>query len=245
MPRVPRRLGASGYMHVIVRGIGRQILFDERQDYLFFLSRLRRFCEETGVRLCAYCLMDNHVHLLLKDPENRAALLMKKLGVSYSYYFNKKHDRSGHLFQDRYLSEAIDTDAYFLTVLRYILNNPRKAGICATPEYEWNSYTAYGDPDSFVDTSLARELLGDRESYAAFIAQTNDDKCLEFERSARNDEWAATVLRECLGVESGLALQAFDRKARNDALRKLKERGLTVRQIERLTGLNRGVIQKS
>lgn len=245
MARQARQKSGSGYMHLIVRGIGKQVLFEEREDYLYYLSILERFCRDTGVKVCAYCLMENHVHLLVHDEAGKTPLLMKKLGVSYSYYFNKKYVRTGHLFQDRYLSEAVEDEAYLLVVFRYILNNPRKAGVCPADRYEWSSYNLYDDPAAFVDTALFRELIGDRKRYRRFIAGDNDDACLEYDAPKRDDEWAKNVIHKQLASESGTELQSCGRRERNEALRKLKEEGLSVRQIERLTGINRGIIQRA
>jgi len=245
MPRQARQRSESGYLHLIVRGIGKQILFEDRDDRLFFLSRLRRFCGETNVRVIAYCLMENHVHLLAYDEEHGTPLLMKKLGVSYSGYFNQKYERSGHLFQDRYLSEAIEDERYLLSVFRYILNNPQKAGLGSAFDYEWSSVSQYGAPDAFTDTSLLCELIGSREDYYAFLQVENDDVCMEYNSSSRNDEWAKEIIRKCVGTESGTAIQRYDRRRRDEVLRQLKAEGLSVRQLERLTGINRGVIQKA
>ena len=245
MPRQPRRSSGSGYMHLVVRGIGKQVLFEEREDFRFFLSKLEQFCRETGVKVCAYCLMDNHVHLLVHDEKANTPLLMKKLGVSYSRYYNRKYDRTGHLFQDRYLSEAVEDERYLMVVFRYILNNPKKAGICSAEDYQWSSYGKYDDHNSFVDTELLRELIGNGEQYRAFIAGDHDDVCMDLERPARDDEQALRIIRSCVSTKSGTSLQACNRKDRDDALRRLKDAGLTVRQIERLTGINRGIIQRA
>lgn len=245
MPRQARVIGESGYLHVIVRGIGKQLLFEDERDYLYFLKILARYSEETCVTINAYCLMENHVHLLVHDTNGKIALMMKKLGVSYSYYFNHKYERSGHLFQDRYRSEAIHDDAYLLTVFRYILNNPQKAGICRAEDYRWSSYHAYGKPDKLVSTSLLRELIGDDDAYAAFVAVRDDEECMEFSPVVKNDEWAQKVIRKKLHGESGTSLQREARSARDAALRELKEAGLSVRQLERLTGISRGIIQNA
>ena len=244
MPRQARTLSESGYMHLIVRGIGKQIMFEEAADYRKFLALLERFCKETEVKPCAYCLMDNHVHLLVCDPKGNTPLLMKKLGVSYALYFNRKYDRSGHLLQDRYLSETVDSDAYLLMVFRYILNNPRKAGICDARNYPWNSYTQYDLPEPWMELSLVRSLLGGLSEYEAFIDAVNDDQCLEYGKPRHDDAWALDVIRKCLEVDSGTTLQSYARKERNEALRTLKANGLTIRQIERLTGINRNIVQK-
>ncbi|MBQ3849619.1 MAG: transposase, partial [Clostridia bacterium] len=104
MSRQARRLSETGYFHVIVRGIGKQLLFEHDDDYRYYLMLLERYISQLSVSVCAYCLMENHVHLLLKDSKNELSLFMKKMGVSYSSYFNKKYDRTGHLFQDRFFS---------------------------------------------------------------------------------------------------------------------------------------------
>ena len=244
MPRQARQRNESGFLHLIVRGIGRQALFEEREDYHFFLAILARFSQETGVSVCAYCLMENHVHLLVRDDNEHVSLMMKKLGVSYSRYFNRKYKREGHLFQDRYLSEAIQDERYLLTVFRYILNNPRKAGLCSAADYEWSSYGSYDGSTGFVDTALLRELIGSAEHYAVFIAQPNEDQCLDLEMVRRDDDWARTVIQQKLGFQSGTELQSLDRLTRNDALRILLKEGLSIRQIERLTGISKGIIQK-
>ena len=245
MPRQARRLSGSGYMHLIVRGIGKQTLFEEASDDLFFLSRLERYSKETGVGICAYCLMENHVHLLVHAPEGSVPLLMKKLGVSYSRYYNRKYERSGHLFQDRYLSEAIEDESYLLEAFRYILKNPEKAGICGAGDYRWSSYRAYEDGSSFVETMLLRELIGGAAEYRAFISGEGGEPCMEYDGVKRDDAWARETLQKCLSIQSGTALQRLGKEDRNAALKLLKEKGLTVRQIERLTGINRGVIQRA
>jgi REP element-mobilizing transposase RayT len=85
--------------------------------------------------------MDNHVHLLINEGDDEIGKIMKRINISYSYYFNKKYGRIGHLFQDRFKSEGIDSDAYLLSVVRYIHNNPVKAGLVKNiEEYKWSSY---------------------------------------------------------------------------------------------------------
>ena len=88
LPRQARKLSESGYMHLIVQGIGRQIMFEEAADYQRFLSSLERFCGETEVKKLCLLPGGNHVHLLVCDPKGHTPLMMKKLGVSYSQCFN-------------------------------------------------------------------------------------------------------------------------------------------------------------
>lgn len=244
MARQARRFSLSGYLHVIIRGIGKQLLFEEPADNLFFLSVLRRFSRETKVTVCAYCLMDNHVHLLLHDTNMQIPVLMKKIGVRYSAYFNEKYERTGHLFQDRYRSEPVEDNGYLIRVFRYILKNPEKAGICKASDYRWSSYKLYGDNSSFVDTSDIEPLIGNEKAYESFMKEQEEDDCLEYRAVIHDDQWAVGVIHRLLDGKSGTTLQSYDRESRDKAIRSLKSAGLSVRQIERLTGINRGVIQR-
>ncbi len=242
MAEQQRRSSSTGFFHVVMRGNGKQILFEERADYRMFLHLLEEYSKETDVTVSAYCLMDNHVHLLICDKGNNMSVMMQKLGISYARYYNGKYERTGHLFQNRYRSEPVENELYLLTVFRYILNNPRKAGICPASAYEWSSYWLYQNDSSFVDTRLFRKMIGDKVQYRRFINAENEDECLEY--SNQGEEMAHRVMSSCLGCRSGTVLLSYDRAHRNEAIRKLRGHGLSVRQIERMTGISRSVIQR-
>ena len=140
MPRTARKIGNSGFYHIVARGIGKQIIFEEENDYLLFLGLLKKYLKEENAVLHAYCLMDNHFHLLLKIDSGMDRL-MKKISTAYVFYFNSKYERVGHLFQDRYRSIPVEDDPSLLSVVRYIHNNPAKAGICPANRYRWSSYS--------------------------------------------------------------------------------------------------------
>lgn len=244
MSRHARQVNDTGYYHVIVRGIGRQLLFEDVPDYRYYLLLLERYSNETDVTICAYCLMENHVHLLVRDAKGGLPMFMKKMGVSYAAYFNKKYDRTGHLFQDRYLSESVADDAYFLTVNRYILKNPQEAGICRYSDYPWSSYRLFDNKDSFVDTALLSSMLGGHERYDEFLSEDSSDICMEYYPSKLSDERAKEIIKKKLGAERGVILQKYDRKTRDAAVAELSKAGLSERQIERLTGISRRIIHE-
>ena len=244
MARTARLKSESGYQHIIIRGIGKQILFEEDMDYKYFISLMRKYSEETKVRVCAYCLMDNHVHLLIHDTEDTISLFMKKLEVSYAGYYNHKYERTGYLFQDRYKNELVDDEIYFKTVLRYILQNPEKAGLQKTEKYRWSSFSSYYSGGTFLEDKLIREIFNSEEYFRDYVLTNTTDECLEFENK-KDDEWAKSILKNRFGLESGTIVQTYDRKSRDEILQKMKKAGLSIRQIERLTGLNRGIIQRA
>lgn len=141
MPRTAREKSSTGIYHVILRGNNRQKIFHTDEDYVAFLKRLREYRNQCGFRLYAYCLMDNHIHLLLEELDEPLELIMRRLCGSFVYWYNRRYDRVGHLFQDRFRSETVEDDQYLATVLRYIHRNPVKAGLCSDPVgFSWSSY---------------------------------------------------------------------------------------------------------
>ena len=246
MPRSARRRSKTGYLHLIIRGNNKQILFEDEEDRKFFIKRMGQYCRETEIRISAYCLMENHVHMLVNDQNGAVGTMMSRLDSSYARYYNDKYERCGHLFQGRYLSETVDDDKYLITVFRYILNNPRKAQICTAEEYRWSSYKAFFKENTSLDLGFIKALFRTGEAYREFIRADNEDECMEDRQETKYaDGKARGVLCECLGVRTGADLQKMERKERNEALRKLKEHGLSVRQIERLTGISRNIIQRA
>lgn len=248
MPRSARRKSSSGYLHLIVRGNNKQIIFEDDDDRKFFIKRMGMYCREAKIRISAYCLMENHVHMLVNDPQDAVGKMMNRLENCYARYYNGKYERCGHLFQGRYLSEPIENDLYLLTVFRYILNNPRKAGICPASQYRWSSYKAYFKEKTSMDLGFVKERFSTEEAYRSYIGTENDDACLEYDQKKNAgdaDAGAVVLIRECLGVSSGSEVQQWDKGRRNEALRLLKEKGLSIRQIERLTGISRNSVQRA
>ena len=245
MPRAARLKSEGGFYHIVNRGIGKQIIFEDDEDYERFLSTISRFQEEEKFSVLAYCLMDNHFHLLLRADDSPAQI-MKKISCSYAYYFNDKYGRSGHLFQDRYTSEAVNDEKYLLAVVRYIHNNPQKAGICKREEYHWSSYVEYLSSSGITDRTLVLDLTGGIPGFEEFSAGNEEVECMDISTRERlTDAEAIKYIIKKLKVISPTDLQSYARPERDAALAKLKNAGLSIRQIERLTGINRGVILKS
>lgn len=149
------------------------------------------------------------------------------------------------VIQERYKSETVEDEAYFFVALRYIIQNPEKANIAPASRYKWSSYEDYVDDSGFTDTQYAINLFGRRDKLLKYVSQENDDICLELREPAPGESRAKQIIQAQLGTDSGTVLQKMGKKERDEALRKLKQNGLSVRQIERLTGISRGVVQKA
>ena len=119
-----RKQSSTGIYHVMLRGVNRQQIFLDKEDCTYFLESLYVCKQISRFKLYAYCLMGNHVHLLINAKEEPVDMIMRRLGSKYVYWYNSKYERIGHLFQNRFKSEPVETDTYFLTVLRYIHMNP-------------------------------------------------------------------------------------------------------------------------
>lgn len=245
MPRTARIHGNSGFYHIVSRGIGKQILFEEDADYLFFLNTLKKYLLEEQFKVIAFCLMENHYHLLLKIDSDMDRI-MKKINTRYAYYYNEKYDRTGHLFQDRFKSIPIENNQQFMSVVRYIHNNPVKAGISAPDKYRWSSWRYYTGTKGMVDTEIMLKLTGGHDGFLQFSIQADETEHLDIRETRRLKDGAAQrIIKEKLNLDSGTQIQDMSRDKRDEALRCLKEAGLSVRQIERLTGINRGIIVRA
>ena len=145
MPRNARIVVCNYPHHIIQRGHNRQVVFVTDDDYLYYLDNLREWKEQLECKVYTYCLMANHVHLIVdpgSDKEN-LALLMKRIAGRQTRHINKLEKRSGTLWEGRYKSSPICTNEYLLACSRYVELNPMRAGIVVEPEtYRWSSYGA-------------------------------------------------------------------------------------------------------
>lgn len=246
MARTARVKSNSGIYHVMLRGINRQLILEDEEDHRKLKEILYQCKERCGYRLYAYCFLGNHVHLLIKEGEESVEQIFKRIGARYAYYFNQKYKRIGHLFQDRFKSEPIDDDSYLLTVVSYIHNNPIKAGLSKTVDgYPWSSYSEYIKSSSLVDVDFVLGMIT-REQFIALHSKEIQDHVLDIsEDNFRiTDAEAILVIKEACGVDTCSEVVSMDITKRNLCMKDLREKGLSIRQISRLTGVSKSSIEK-
>lgn len=252
MPRVERKKSSTGIYHVMFRGINKQRIFEDEEDYRKLLETLKKYGNVSEYTIYGYCLMSNHVHLLIKEGCEDLGNTFRRIGSTYVRWYNLKYGRTGHLFQDRYKSEVVEDDRYFLTVLRYIHQNPLKAGMVTRLEsYQWSSYHEYITSerklcDTIYSLSLySRNIANAIESFKRFNQQENDDRCLDYEGILKiSDAEAVEAIKTIGKLTSPQQLQFLELSKRNQVIKKLRLSGLSIRQIQRLTGISFGVIRK-
>jgi REP element-mobilizing transposase RayT len=143
MARPPRIQAAGAYYHVGARGNDKTAVFLSDEDRRRFLALLETVVDRYGWRVYAYCLMGNHYHLALRTPDPNLGAGMGRLNQLYVQSFNHRHDRTGHLFERRYWSAVLESEAHMLALIRYIAANPVRAGLCRRPrDWAWSSAQA-------------------------------------------------------------------------------------------------------
>lgn len=247
MPRQARTKSESGIYHIMLRGINQQQIFEEAEDYCKFLDILKECKAICEFKLFAYCLMGNHIHLLIQEGSETLEQIFKRICGRFVYWYNIKYRRVGHLFQDRFKSEPVDSEIYFLTVLRYIHQNPIKASLCKRIEdYAYSSYSEYLGANDLVDTDYALQLISIDE-FIGLNQQIVGANCLDVPDKAIvrvTDEQARVLIKKVSKCDTVSDFQDLDTVTRDKYLKKLREMGLSIRQLSRLTGISFNIIRK-
>ena len=142
MPRLPRSYIKTSYFHVITQGINKSYIFDKAEDVKYYIKIMYKLMEKQKIKIIAYCIMNNHAHMLLETEDiKELSKYMQRLNTNYAKYYNTKYNRVGYVFRDRFKSEGIYSEDHLYNCIRYIYNNPVKAGICNKErEYPYSNY---------------------------------------------------------------------------------------------------------
>ena len=248
MPHMRRKLGITGFYHVVAKGDGAQIIFERDKDRVRYVDVLAESVLEHDIALHAYCLMDNHVHLLVQDNRQDLSAFMKQLSETYARYFAFRTGRVGRVFQRPFWSEPIDNEVYFLSALRYIHANPEPAGICMARDYPWSSYKAHLSKSPFVEVDFTRELLGGVRQFEEFSASgggyAKPFKGSTLSRHHSSDELVAIAVA-LLGRDAFNGLRAMSPTERRPMIELLNARGFSDKEISRITGLGISSVRRS
>ena len=240
MPRQKRIASETGVYHIMVRGINKQKIFEHQEDYQKYLQFLSDCKEQVHFDLYAYCLMPNHVHLLLRTEFSDLERIMKCIGSRYASWFNWKYERVGHLFQDRYLSETVEDERYFLTAIRYIHRNPVKAMMVRKPEeYPYSSYPGYFTSQTLINSNVVRSYI-DPDNFKSFHDEENEDECMDLDNIKKklSDEEASELLKQIANISEPGDFQKYSPERRTAVIKKALSQRISLVQIHRLTGIS-------
>lgn len=261
MTRKYRTASTTGVYHVMLRGNNKQDIFECNEDYLRFLTILQQKCypqdnEHNPLTPCcvlySYCLMSNHVHLLIQEKEECLSDLIKGITISYAQYYNLKYDHTGHLFQGRFRSEPVNDLIYFQTLIRYIHQNPIAGGLVKRAEdYEWSSWREFlnklcyiklcpiGQILSRIPLQTLKELVDEPMPKAQRILDINNESPFRLSDEIIRD----FILFDC-GVEHIKDIQSYSKPQKAAILEKIHAFGASYRQIARITGISESLIRR-
>ncbi len=252
MPRQERTRSESGYYHVMLRGNAKENIFHDEEDKLRFLETLQTKKQKDRFYLHAFCLMDNHVHLMLSEGTEDLSKIMKRINVSYVYYFNQKYKRVGHLFQDRFKSENVEQDRYLLALARYIHQNPLKAGMVKKlADYKWSSYNSYMSENNYfsnmLDTDIVLDLFSSdkqtaKREFAKFMNEESKETFIDIkEQEEVMDEEAAKELFKAMLKEQGES----ETEPLDQLIKKFRSKtNLSIRKIADIAAINKDKVNK-
>ena len=243
---------SSGFYHITLTGCGKQIIFESDNDRWDFLTLIKTACANADISIIAWCLMSNHVHLVISDPTNSVSAALQRALTVYARSFNKRTGRSGHLFKNRFDRRAIESESYLLATLRYVHANPQKAGICTMDKYPWSSFHEYkgileGDGQTYLcSADFVEHLFSDYSDFLSFMFSKFEGESIvirdfdesDLERRERADQFARQF-------GYGLAeLKTLVPAYRDKLLFELGSKGFSTRELERYTGISRSTVSR-
>ncbi|MGI5997424.1 MAG: REP-associated tyrosine transposase [Lutispora sp.] len=254
MPRKARVQSSTDYYHIMMRGNNRESIFSRDEQKSFFLDSLEKQQDNQLIHIVAFCLMNNHVHIVVKAEPSNLAKAIKSVNIRYAMYFNQTRSRIGHVFQDRYKSEPIEDDKYLIQVIRYVHNNPVKAKLVKSPEeYRWSSFNEYLSDNVIISSLQKKFILGlfssDIKQFVEFHNQKDNNEYLDInEELERNRlEYAQEIISSYFN-EKGLkeAKQLTKNSIHLEELirRLLKSSKLSHRQIANLLGISSSIVHR-
>lgn len=191
MSRQARIQSPTDYYHVMMRGNNRESIFGKDEQKRFFLESLKMQDGDRLIDIAAYCVMDNHAHIVVKANISDLSKVIKRINIKYAMNFNQKRDGVGHVFQDRFKSEAIEDDKYLIQSIRYIHNNPVTAKMVKSPsDYNWSSYNEYINKNVIIESKQREFILEyfshNLERFKEFHKQKDSNEYLEIKEDIEN-----------------------------------------------------------
>ena len=253
MPREKRKLSISNVYHIIWRGIDKQDIFYDDKDKRIFLKQLLEVKKKFEFEVYAYCLMYNHIHLVVRVQNGLISKIIQSLGIKYSQYFNRRYDRTGHLFENRFRSKNVENKQYLLELCRYVHRNPENARIATVENFRWSSYNEYIGKPKIVDTKVLLHYFDNKiDDFINFTVNQKRDlyqetrESLEYEFTNRfSDEDVKDIIVKKYKFNSIKDLYSLEKFKRDEIIFDLRNlAGTNKTQLSRVTRIGRKIIER-
>lgn len=224
MPRYPRKYLDTSFFHVITQGIEKRYIFDNPQDIKYYIKLMYKLKEEHNIKVIAYCIMNNHAHILLNtDKISDLSKYMQRLNMKYGTYYNKKFNRVGYVFRDRFKAEGIYSEDQLNNCIRYIFNNPVEAGICNRPEeYLYSNYRKTNIESNNIDylfIDVTEDKNNEVKEYIKKYLKQNSLKLTDLEQDEKRLKKILFVLKEEYNMS--LRVISLELKINREKIRKI------------------------
>jgi len=247
-----REFSNSKIYHIIIKGIDESTIFYDDEDRNVFLNKLKVTKKKFKYKILAYCLMNNHVHLVISIENENLSKGIQSLIIRYASYFNRKYDRKGPFVQNRFNSKKVESQRYFLEVCRYVHRNPEKAGIEKTDKYKWSSYHEYIGKEKIIDRRFLMHYLGnDINNFTEYTTKKESkqevNRLAEFEMIRKlSDDIVIKIILEKFKFNSVDEIINYFKNEKNyEKIKVLKEiQGTNPTQIRRIIRVSRRLIEK-
>ncbi len=245
MSRLARAFSESGVYHILFRGVNQQNIFEEDTDFKKLKETIEQVKQDLGFEIYAYCFMSNHVHIVLKEKNmGDISLIMKRILTKYARWYNIKYGRSGALIANRYKSVPIEVDEYFLPLIRYVHQNPIKAGITEKLEnYPYSSFVEYINEKDITDTDFLLQMINKKE-FIDFHQEIENSTFQVTDSKRKTDEDVLRFIKKHYKIDNPKIIAKLAKSDRDKILVELKKE-FSVRHLQRITGVSRGVITRS
>lgn len=246
MPRKSRESSVSNFYHVIVQGINKEKIFADKKDIKRYKQIILEKLKESNVTILAYCIMNNHTHLLIHSEKSKdLSKFMQRVNISYSQYYNKRNMRIGYVFRDRYYSQDITTENQLYNCIKYIHNNPVKANIVKkAEEYEYSSYNEFIGRPELINCKSLKLIFETMKDYKEKFYKIHKTNNYEEEFYDIKDKDIYELIRE-IELKNGKKLkELIKNKNTLKIIIKLarKETKVTIIELSKILGISKSSI---
>lgn len=248
MPRKSRNEIITNYSHIIVQGIEKKYIFQEEYFKELYLKLLRKNLEELNILILAYCIMDNHIHILLySEDKNEIMKYMQRVNTGFAIKFNIKNKRVGYVFRDRYYLQPITNEKQLFNCLVYIHRNPIKANIISKYEdYKFSSYNEFYRNKVIITEKSLELIFGTSKNYLEIFEKIHKDRYIEDITDVTEFKDENIIIKDfCIDNCKSLDQIKMDKELLKILLIKLKnESGVSIRNLEKIFEIGRETIRK-
>lgn len=243
MARIPKKDMNTSFFHIMVQGINKEYIFNSQEDKKKYMKTMKEIKEEIDIMILAYCIMDNHTHILFHEEEiNQLVNFMQRVNLLYAKYYNKKYNRVGYVFRDRYKTQPIYTEKHLYSCVKYIHNNPVKANLCDKPE-KYN-YSSYCKNIFYTNTELEKNV---RKIIMGNDYQEDELDEFDFLEIEQNKEERCKEILDKIITKNSIVQDDWknDREWLKEIVKELKcNYDISFRTIEKVIGIGRETLRK-